>query len=465
MNSSTRPVKLVIQDDFFLSTDVTLYTESIKTIFEPFTAEAWAFLIFFVIPILGMMILVNEYGITGSAYPIDEQVIDSFVDDDDNQHVEVQYRKVSLFKHVARTMYITILSVLQGAYPQQIVSLGGQITLLGIGFLLLTIVAVYTANLSALLVAEIRFGRVDTLEAALARGQRICALRSTMEQVMSVYGMDEVFFVTDPVDGLPGFYCSGHCPDARRRIFDYLDLDLAKAEPVGPNALYCHVGLSMEDDLLLLQQDGQHCNKTLPEKTVMEQFWGVPVFDAISDEITTLLLTLTNENILTKLIQDAEPQPQCSGVKITVADETSALNITQLTGIWVVSFGFAIIGLLISYIRPKLKKRQRQRKGHHVHVLHRWDQTGQRISRTEHGQSALVKTLDSDRLMLSIHDDDSVTREFENSDLASSETTTGISSTGFATAGGGGGLQPSDHISSPRRRHPRARRRRDVVNS
>lgn len=460
----TRPIKLVIQDDFFLSTDVTLYTESIKTIFEPFTVEAWGFLIFVVIPMLGLMILVNEYGMTGSAYPFDEQVLDSYVDDDDHQRVETKYRKVSICKHIARTMYITILSVLQGAYPQQIVSLGGQITLLGIGFLLLTIVAVYTANLSALLVAEIRFGRVDTLEAALRRGQRICALRSTMEKVIPVYGIDDVVFVNDPVDGLPGFYCEGHCPDARRRVFDYLDLNLAKDEPVGPDALYCHVGLSMEDDLLLLQQDGQHCNKTMPEKTVLDQFWGVPVFQAISDELTTLLLTLTNENVLTKMIRDVEPQPKCSGVKITVADETSALNITQLTGIWVVSFGFAIIGLLISYLRPKIKKRHRRHKGHHVHVLHRWDQTGQRISRTQHGQTALVTTLDSDRLMLSIHDDDSVTREFGPSDLASSESTTGFSSTGFA----GEGLQQQqptateNRMSSPRRRRLYPRRRRDV---
>jgi hypothetical protein len=100
-----------------------------------------------------------------------------------------------------------------------------------------------------------------------------------------------------------------------------------------------------------------------------------------------------------------------------VADETSELNITQLTGIWVVSAGFAFFGLLITFIRPHLKKKKRRREGHHIHALARYDQSGQRINRMEHGMGALEKTLNSDKLDFSrrdargrsVNDDDSDT--------------------------------------------------------
>lgn len=344
----------------------------------------------------------NEYGKTGSAFPSDEQVLDSFIGDNDEQNVEVKDRLVPWRKHMLRSFYVTLLAVMIGEYPQQVVSLGGKITLLGIGFFILTIVAVYTANLSALLVAEIRFGRVETLNQVVANGQRICATREVMEDVVAIHHIGESMFVSDPVeqggDGKPGFACSSCAP--RRRVFDFLDADAAKKEDSGPTAKYCHVALVVVDDLDLMKHEGVHCNKTLVGPVIASQTWGLPVFEKTSTELTSLMLQMKNGNVLAKFMEDKKPEAHCEGLKITVADETAALNITQLMGIWVVAFGFAICGLCITFIRPHFKKRSRRRQGHHIHTMARYDQSGQRISRMEHGHSALTKTLNSDMLDL-----------------------------------------------------------------
>jgi hypothetical protein len=50
----------------------------------------------------------------------------------------------------------------------------------------------------------------------------------------------------------------------------------------------------------------------------------------LSQELTTFLLKFKIDNVLTKLLQNATPSPSCTGIKVTAADETSALNITQL---------------------------------------------------------------------------------------------------------------------------------------
>jgi hypothetical protein len=53
----------------------------------------------------------------------------------------------------------------------------------------------------------------------------------------------------------------------------------------------------------------------------------------LSRELTTLLLKLKIDNVLTKLLRNATQSPSCTVITVMVADETSALNITQLTGI------------------------------------------------------------------------------------------------------------------------------------
>jgi Ligand-gated ion channel len=401
------PVRLVIQDDFYLRTDIKLYVESMKTIFDPLEAETWYFIVFFIVPILGFAIWLNEFGSIGSVYHEKETVLELFVDDHDRDHVEVKERRVSIIQSIGKAVYTTGLSVFSGAYGSPIVSTGGKIALLGLSFLLLAIVAVYTANLSTLLVAEARFGRVYTIDAVLQKAQRICALRNVMEEIIEVYDIPPSVFVVDPIseggDGKPGFACP-KC-NSRQRVLDFLDPELAAAEGPSSNAMYCHTAITYEDDIQKLQEDGIHCNKTMVGQTLYDQFWGLPVFSDISRELTTLLLQLKVKNVFNNLLKKSTPTNNCRGVQVTVADETSALNITQLTGIWLVSFGLSVLSLFVTCVNPMIQKRLLRRMGRSVHPLNAIDQYGQRIHCLSGFQTDLHSRVRSSLLELSRSDE------------------------------------------------------------
>jgi hypothetical protein len=123
-----------------------------KTIFEPLRPETWYFILIFVIPTLGFAVWLNEYGHTGSVFPKTETVVELFVDDYDTQRVNITECHVPICKSILKAVYSTGFSVFSGTYGSPIVSVGGKLSLLGLSLELLTLVAVYTANLLTLLV-------------------------------------------------------------------------------------------------------------------------------------------------------------------------------------------------------------------------------------------------------------------------------------------------------------------------
>jgi hypothetical protein len=116
------------------------FLTSTKTIFKPFTRSTWIFVIFLVIPLLGGLMVVHEYGHAGSAFPKMESIVE--IDDTKGGQQEIKERKVPLYRHIVRSMYIGYLSVLQQNYSQSVVTYGAMLNLLGISFFILTIIAV-----------------------------------------------------------------------------------------------------------------------------------------------------------------------------------------------------------------------------------------------------------------------------------------------------------------------------------
>jgi hypothetical protein len=116
------------------------FLSSTKTIFKPFTRSTWIFVIFLVIPLLGGLMVVHEYGHAGSAFPKMESIVE--IDDTKGGQQEIKERKVPLYRHIVRSMYIGYLSVLQQNYNQSVVTYGAMLNLLGISFFILTIIAV-----------------------------------------------------------------------------------------------------------------------------------------------------------------------------------------------------------------------------------------------------------------------------------------------------------------------------------
>lgn len=93
--------------------------------------------------------VVHELAQPGSAYPRDETVLDSSLDEQGNSVIEVRERRIPLWRHIARSVYVSFLATLQGGYAQQIVSMGGRLNLIGIGFFILALIAVYTGEPNA----------------------------------------------------------------------------------------------------------------------------------------------------------------------------------------------------------------------------------------------------------------------------------------------------------------------------
>jgi hypothetical protein len=123
------------------------FIESFLILFSPFTPGVWVFLVLFVIPVLGALMIVHEYDHPGSSYPKKEEVL---VKDNKRRGCEsVETRNVPFYRHISRAVYINLLSVLQQTYVHTVVTDGAMLNLLGISFFILTIIAVYTANLAA----------------------------------------------------------------------------------------------------------------------------------------------------------------------------------------------------------------------------------------------------------------------------------------------------------------------------
>lgn len=211
----------------------------------------------------------------------------------------------------------------------------------------------------------------------------ICAERKTLEIVRSLYpDIPDDRFVVDPLylggDGQPGFDCS-NCR-GRRRVFEMV----RPANEVAKNSSFCHVALAPIEDLEVEKQHGDFCYLEIVDDHVGQVQTGIPVYEGVSSELISLFLKLKSDGVYDKEVVRARPETQCP---VEFRGEGSALSIQQLTGIWVVSFGFAFVGLIVTFAMPIIRKRKKER----VKSVVGYDQTGQRVQKLHREESWLNK--------------------------------------------------------------------------
>ena len=114
------------------------FGKSFNIITQPFESSTWLFLFFCVVPIMGIMFIIHEYGMPGSIY----QAIEREEEENGDGTHEIVYRETSIWEHVMTSLYNSFLSVLQGGYEESVVTNGGSIHLLGTAFFIMTILAV-----------------------------------------------------------------------------------------------------------------------------------------------------------------------------------------------------------------------------------------------------------------------------------------------------------------------------------
>lgn len=178
--------------------------------------------------------------------------------------------------------------------------------------------------------------------------------------------------MVDPValggDGRPGFNCP-NC-GARNRVFDFLDSQKAQ----GDNQ-FCHAAFAPMEDLEVMQGKGLHCNKTVVPGRLGSVQMGIPVNEMKGPELISFFLSMKNDGVLDKEILKSKPKPSCPAYQ-TGPDEGEALNVKQLSGIWIVSGAFGMIGVLVTLLQPKLEKRLKNR----AYPVHYYDQMGNKTN-------------------------------------------------------------------------------------
>lgn len=363
------------------------WSSSMGTIFQPFETPVWYFIVFFVIPIMGLLFIVHEYNKTGSLYPKSTFVV---VTKKDSPVEEIQERAVPIYRHMIRSIYVSFLSVLQSGYDNPIITEGGRIHLIGFAFFILTLLAVYTANLAAILQFQVYKEKIDSLETAVKEAYSICAIRELVHLTLQAYPkITAKNFVPDPIDGLPGFAIS---PDRQSRVLNFLDTKKAKEQQENDapysERIYCHAALSFEQDLQLEWANGRHCDKIIVGDAVGALQVGVPIFEKVSKAMISLLFNLKNDGEILRTLKKSQPNSTCT--KVAVSDDSvnekrggtgKSLTVPELSGIWFISFGFALFGLILTIFTACHRKRGNTRG--RVLSLYRQDQHGERINRLE----------------------------------------------------------------------------------
>jgi hypothetical protein len=206
--------------------------------------------------VMGLLFIVHEWNQRGSLYRKTTYVV---ISHKDSAIDEIQGRTIPWYRHMMRSIYMAFLSVLQARYNNPLVTQGARIHLIGFSFFILTLLAVYTANLAAILQFQLFIPHVVSIESAVVQGYKICALREIAYIAMqNKPQLHPTTFIFDPVDGKPGFYT---VPDRRSRALAYLDENLAEDETnmkvPHPLRKYCDAALAFDEDL----QIGANCGQ------------------------------------------------------------------------------------------------------------------------------------------------------------------------------------------------------------
>jgi len=330
-------------------TDWESFMAAFITIFQPFTPLAWIMIFAFCLPVLGMLMFFHEYGAPGSAYRRTEPVLVRREHGEGQPSTEAIHRKIPLIKHLSNSLYMGTLSFFQGSYDQSVVTVGGKINLLAIASFIMLILAVYTANLAAILTQDANKPKVDSVEVAVKEGLNICAERKLAEFVTDFYGLNPSIFVPDPIelggDGEPGFNCP-KCK-ARERIFTHM------RQSHDDPSQYCNVAIASQEDIDIMHRYGSHCDKTKVGDSIDHRSIGIPIYDKHADALVSLLHKSKADSVMTKTLAAAAPRSQCP----ETGGEGSALNVQQLTGVWVITFSFALLALLAKFIVSCTRRR------------------------------------------------------------------------------------------------------------
>lgn len=354
---------------------VEMFLTNFITIFKPFTGGVWAFICLIMLPLLGLVMMWHESSFPGSAFPKEYTVQ---ITNTKTGKITQETRKISMPKRLAKALYMSLLSLVSGGYDIFAISVGGKIHLLAILSFLVLILAVYTANLAAILTSDLQHNPINSIDEALVAGYQFCATRRVGLLVAEVFDLkEEGLLIPDPIseggDGKPGFNCP-NC-EARTRVFDFMKQDIDPSD----RALYCDAALVVQEDIVALQAKANHCNKTIVGERVATSISGIPMHRDISPELIAYFYDLKFGGAMQEIFYEDEPASLCKEEN-GLQEEGADMNFSQLSGIWVIVFTFMLAGVLAKAIRNCQDDQRKDRaNGELVEKAVQFDQWGNAV--------------------------------------------------------------------------------------
>ena len=135
-------------------------------------------------------------------------------------------------------------------------TIGGRLTQLALGFFIVLMMAVYTSSLTSELLVRELGGTVSSFEEAMERRYHFCAQRTSMAPVVEVYPNAQ--WARDPRDGEVGII-------SRADVLHYIDHGL------------CDAAVLDEEDLDGMHANGRHCNITIVGRPIAFESIGLPL--------------------------------------------------------------------------------------------------------------------------------------------------------------------------------------------
>uniref|UniRef100_A0A7S1BB65 Ionotropic glutamate receptor C-terminal domain-containing protein n=1 Tax=Corethron hystrix TaxID=216773 RepID=A0A7S1BB65_9STRA len=348
------------------------FVDQITLVFRPFDRSVWLLMIFFVFPTLGILFVFHEYG--QPIYSRSEEIVTV----DEQGQEEKSRRRIPLSRHIVRSCYSIVLSVLSESHGVAVTTFGGKVHLLALSFFYLIMVVAYTANLAAFFVIRSQ-SSVSSLTDAIREGYTFCGERKTTKNIREIFDIGDRF-ITDPIslggDGLPGFDCT-NC-QARLRVFEMLNPELATKNDA--SGQYCHAAIARWEDLQALQKEGKHCSKRRVGMPLGYIDIGFPVFEGVSNELIAFFTEQKNAGLYQQKLryeEDVISTTQCQNNDWD-SNESESLSIEQLTGVWVVIFFLAIVALGIT-VMEKWKNREERK----IRTTQKFDQWGLRVQKLD----------------------------------------------------------------------------------
>jgi len=212
--------------------------DDVLTFFYPYRWETWLFMLFFVIPGMGMLFFLFDDGQNDVFMKKEAMAIElKKENENDPKQEQLVLEDIPGPLRFMRGLCCAYLGLATRQFQVDAVTLPAKINFYGMSFFLFAFGITYTANLAAQLTKKNLVVPVQSFQDALDQGYRFCATRKEYEVIMNFHPSlsPDTFAVDD--DGMPGFaFFNG--VNANRKIMESIDPGRA-----GSDNRYCHAGI------------------------------------------------------------------------------------------------------------------------------------------------------------------------------------------------------------------------------